>query len=348
MSTLVVDWLGRGGIAQTSAAWVIELEQQGYDVAIVTREGRELVEVGTEVGCPVVTARGRTSVAAHRAVAMAAAREIRDRRPSCVVIQNYVIPAAELPVYQAAREVGARIVFVVHDDRLHSRVAGTHVGLRALMRRSDELVAHTHWVARGVASRAGRQVSVIAHPVQLGMLRETASVDGGAAPRDDSGDLVAVHFGVLRRRYKGADLVAQLAGGVEGWTFCALGVGAPAARPGLASTPRYLDAAELVSLVGTSDAALLPYRKATQSGAVVLAQALGVVPIVSAVGGIPEQITDAEDGVLMTPGAGIDAWRAALVDLHDDTVRKPMGAAARDRAWRAHERFVSSILELAA
>ena len=173
MSTFVVDWLGRGGIAQTSAAWAIELTQRGHDVAIATRERRELVDAGIDAGCAVVTAGGRSSVAAHRAVALNAARAIRDRRPSCVVIQNYVIPAAELPVYRAARDVGARIVFVVHDDRLHSRVAGSHVGLRALMRRSDDLVAHSHWVARGAGSRAGRSVRVIALPVQLGMLRDT-------------------------------------------------------------------------------------------------------------------------------------------------------------------------------
>jgi glycosyltransferase involved in cell wall biosynthesis len=350
VSTFVVDWLGRGGIAQTSAAWAIELTQRGHDVVVATRERRELVDVGIDAGCAVVAAGARSSVAAHRAVARSAARAIRERRPSCVVIQNYIIPALELPVYRAAREVGARIAFVVHDDRLHSRVAGSHVGLGALMRRSDDLVAHTHWVARGAGSRAGRSVRVIALPVQLGMLREgtgtSAGTDADAIERDHGGDLVGVHFGVLRRRYKGAGLVAQLAGGVDGWTFRALGVGAPVARPGLVSAPSYLDAADLVRLVGSSDAALLPYRKATQSGAVVLAQALGVVPIASAVGGIPEQITDAEDGVLITPGAGTTAWRDALMELRDDTVRKPMAAAARDRAWRAHERFVASILDL--
>src|SRR6185295_7899467 len=165
---------------------------------------------------------------------------------------------------------------------------------------------------------------VVALPVQLGMVRATASEGERPAGRVRAGDLAAVHFGILRRRYKGTDLVTQLAGTVEGWTMRALGVGAPAERPGLVSVPRYLDADELVGLVGTSDAAVLPYRKATQSGAVVLAQVLGTVPVASAVGGIPEQITHAEDGLLVTPGADVDAWRAALAELRDDRVRKPM------------------------
>jgi glycosyltransferase involved in cell wall biosynthesis len=345
MSTLVVDWLGRGGIAQTSAAWIIELAQHGHDVTLVTRGDRELEETAGIVGCPTVTAGGRTSVTAHRAVATAAARTILDRRPECVVVQNYVIPALELPVHRAARAVGARLVFVVHDDRLHSRLAGSHAGLRSLMRRSDELVAHTHWAARGIRARAGRPVRVIALPVQLGMVR-AGDAAASVVPRGRGTELVAVHFGVLRRSYKGTDLVTTLAGSVDGWTFRAFGVGAPAARPGLTSVARYLTADELVGLVGASDAALLPYRRATQSGAVVLAQVLGVVPVASAVGGIPEQVSDVEDGLLVTPGAGVDAWRDALAHLRDDSERKRMASAGRDRAWRNHDRFVTSILEL--
>ena len=130
VSTFVVDWLGRGGIAQTSAVWAIELTQRGHDVAIATartpragprRHRRRLCgrDRGRTLECRrAPRRRPRTRLA-----------PLRDRRPSCVVVQNYVIPAAELPVYRAARDVGARIVFVVHDDRLHSRVAGSHVGL---------------------------------------------------------------------------------------------------------------------------------------------------------------------------------------------------------------------------
>jgi len=238
-------------------------------------------------------------------------------------------------------------VFVVHDDRLHTRQAGSHAGFRAAVARADTIVAHTHWVAQRVATRTGRDVRVVAHPVQLGLLRRPTAPP--TEPRDDrSRDLVAVHFGVLRRRYKGTRIVEALADRTEGWSFVALGVGAPPARRGLVSDPRYLDGSELVRRVGAGDAALLPYRHATQSGAVVLAQALGTVPLVSAVGGIPEQVNHGEDGILMTRGAGVGAWSAALVDLRDDRLRKQLGRAACDRVWRAHDRFVAAIRELVA
>ncbi len=37
LSVVLVDWLGRGGIAQTSEAWVDELDASGHDVCVVTR-----------------------------------------------------------------------------------------------------------------------------------------------------------------------------------------------------------------------------------------------------------------------------------------------------------------------
>jgi len=42
MSVVVVDWLGRGGIAQTTPAWTRALTDAGHEVVVVTRGGREL------------------------------------------------------------------------------------------------------------------------------------------------------------------------------------------------------------------------------------------------------------------------------------------------------------------
>ena len=95
MSVLMVDWLGRGGIAQTTEAWALELAKGGTEVLVATRPGRELA-AGQ---CHVLAAperRGR--VAGHRAVVDHAARIIRERRPEVVVIQNYVVPPLEGPV----------------------------------------------------------------------------------------------------------------------------------------------------------------------------------------------------------------------------------------------------------
>jgi glycosyltransferase involved in cell wall biosynthesis len=130
--------------------------------------------------------------------------------------------------------------------------------------------------------------------------------------------------------------------GVDGWAFALAGVGAPS-YPGAQSVDRFLEPGELVATVRAADAVLLPYRHATQSGAVVLAQALGTVPVVSAVGGIPEQVEDGVSGLLVEPDAGPAAWRERLALLGDDRLRERLAAQAQAAVWRDHEVFRRAI-----
>ena len=341
-SVLLVDWLGRGGIAQTTEAWAIELGNAGLAVDVVTRPEREL---GSGVVPVTAAAPHDGRIAAHRAVVHAAAQRIRDTRPSTVVVQNYVLPVLERPVYTAARAVGARVVVVVHDHRLHTIAAGTRAGLRRELRRADVVVAHTHFVADGVAQWTGRSdVTVIPLPALVGMLAHARESAPWSLP---PGDAVAGHFGVLQRGYKGGSVIAELAtAGVDGWAFVAMGTGAPEHVPGLHAFPGYASAGALCGAVAASDVVLAPYRFATQSGIVALGRVLGAVPVVSAVGGIPEQVDDGIDGLLVSPDAPLDAWRAALGVLREPEVRAACAAAGEARAWRDHAAFTCAIQDV--
>ncbi|HEX2577520.1 MAG TPA: hypothetical protein VHK88_14300, partial [Aquihabitans sp.] len=99
MTTLLVDWLGRGGIAQCTESWAIELDAAGIDVVVATRAGRELAATPL----PTVTADGRGRLAAHRHLVAATVEAIRQRRPDTVVVQNFLIPSMEQAVHRAAR-----------------------------------------------------------------------------------------------------------------------------------------------------------------------------------------------------------------------------------------------------
>lgn len=339
---VLVDWLGRGGIAQASACWAAELRRTGRDVSVVTRGGRELADL-----LPGVTGagEGRRQLAAHRAVAEAAAAVIRTGRPDTVVIQNYVLPALEHPVYRAARAVGARLVVVIHDHRLHTVLAGNRIGLRRNLDRADVVAAHSQFVADGINRLTTRAVHILPLPLHLVMFAPDPS---DPCPRAE-GDLGGIHFGILKRRYKGTALVAELAReGVPDWRFTLVGAGAPASLPGATTVPRFAEASELMALVGEADAALLPYSMATQSGAVALAQALGTVPVASAVGGIPEQIVDGETGRLVPAGASTGAWRDVLGELAADRAGLyAMGRRARACAREAHDRFRAAVISMA-
>jgi glycosyltransferase involved in cell wall biosynthesis len=348
VSVLLVDWLGRGGIAQTTEAWALSLNDAGVEVEVVTRPGRELGDGAIAV---VDAASARNRVSAHRAVARAAARRIRETRPDAVVVQNYVLPPLETPVTDAARAVGAKVIEVVHDHRLHTWQAGFRFGLSGRLRNADVVVTHSRFVADGVRAFAPTtEPVVVPHPVPVGMLRHRREVpEPFAARRASNDDLVCGQFGILTRRYKGVDVVAQLAASINfGWSFVAAGIGAPTDARDVLGVPGFLAPGALCGLVTATDATLAPYRFATQSGVVVLGHVLGSVPVASATGGIPEQIEHDVDGILVAPDAPLSAWRAALARLTDDEHRKSLAVAGEARAWREHEEFSRRVREVVA
>lgn len=338
MSVVIVDWLGRGGIAQTSEAWAVEAAELGIETCVVTRGGREIEPRGFEVAS---VSDGRSRLLTHRRVVGAAVRTIATRKPDVVVVQNYVIPTLERPVHRAARDAGSDLVFVVHDHRLHSRLAGSNAGLPALLRGADDVVAHSRFVGQSVAESAGCAVSVIPHPIPVGLLarsgwdRDTASPDPGK---------VALQFGVVKRRYKGVDLVESLAAsGVDGWQFVIAGTGAPARAVGLRAVPGFLSAATLVDEVARSRATLLPYRLATQSGTIPLAHVLGSVPVAYGVGGIVEQIDHGRTGLLLPPESDLAAWRGVLERLGDDVEYTRLADEGRTAVEDEHGRFRDAV-----
>jgi hypothetical protein len=340
---LLVDWLGRAGIAQCTEAWAIELSAHGQDVRVVTRRSRELGAGVVKVDAP---ARDRRGLPAHVDLVRYLVDDIHRRPPRTVVVQNYVVPAMELAVLHAARRVGARVILVVHDHRQHGFRYGFQAGLSRLIRSADVVVAHTDFVADAIGRR---DVEVIPHPVCVGMLNlpePATSVLTRAGYHERAGEHLAAHFGVLSRRAnKGTSVVEELATRPPAaWRFAFLGVNAPHVD-GAVTVGRFLEPAELVQALRQASAALLPYRFATQSGAVVLAQALGVVPIATRVGGLVEQITSGETGLLVDRDASVGQWSRLLEDL-DGAELARLGAQAKRMIWAAHERFVIDIVGL--
>jgi glycosyltransferase involved in cell wall biosynthesis len=344
MSTVIVDWLGRGGIAQCTAAWADTLRDDGQDVRVVTRAGRDL---DGWTGSVVHARDHRLRLVAHREVVRAAVDTIANVQPRQVVVQNYVVPLLERPLLRAARRAGSTSVLVVHDHHLHSRLAGLEWGMGALVRDADVLVAHSEYVADSLRRRFGRaDVAVLPLPTYTTML----AAEGGHTLASAPADLrLAVHFGVVRRGYKGTDVVLRLAETApDGWGFAIIGRGAPGAARNVQGVDGYVAAADLVATVRRSAVTLLPYRFATQSAAVVLAQSLGSIPVVSAVGGIPEQVRDGETGLLVAPDAGVDAWRNALRTLAEPGRIEDMSRATLRDAADRHGRFVDGARALAA
>lgn len=342
MSVVVVDWLGRGGIAQTAAAWAQELEAADRRVTIVSRPGLELGLGGAlEItGSPVT----RNPLVTHLGLIRKAAMVIRRDTPEVVVVQNYLIPPLERQLYRAVREAGSKLIVVIHDHRLHSVLAGTRAGLRAALHQADHVVVHSRYVARGVEAFAHVIPEVIPLPVI------TATIDHPAEPPPAGvrgEEPLALHFGVVKRRYKGLSTIVQLAAThPPGWRIGVAGAGAPAHVDGAFTLPGFIPPETLVAVIRASAATLLPYRYATQSGAVALAQVLGSVPVVPAVGGLSEQVDDDRNGLVVPRGGSIATWAAALRRLKDPVRRREMSMLAQAQRLGDHRRFRAAILEL--
>jgi glycosyltransferase involved in cell wall biosynthesis len=94
----------------------------------------------------------------------------------------------------------------------------------------------------------------------------------------------------------------------------------------------------LPTLFAAADAVVLPYRSATQSGAVHLAFAYDRPVIVTNVGSLAEAVEDGVTGRVV-PANDIDALAKAIVDTLDGdtaaTMRAAMAARGGDGGWRA-------------
>ncbi len=341
---VMVEWLGRGGFAHTAEAWVREARARGLAPTVVTRAGRELALAVPDA----VVAGGRGGpVVSHVAVVSRAMRVVRAEAPGTVVLHGSVVPQLELQVVRAAHHAGSRVVLVAHESAIARRSPGATPALAALVRGADVVVAHSRFVAGELTQLTGRRdIRVVPLPLLLGLLDHVGMSSSVLAPTDEA---VALHFGHLHRGYKGSATVLRLAKrGVPGWHFALVGKGAPQTTDGIETVGRFLDASELVATVAGSDATVLPYSRASQSGAIVLAQALGTVAIASAVGGIPEQIDHGVTGWLVAPDAPDGVWLEALAALTDPAERHRIATAARTAVHAAHAEFVSAIIELLA
>jgi glycosyltransferase involved in cell wall biosynthesis len=137
-------------------------------------------------------------------------------------------------------------------------------------------------------------------------------------------------------REKGVD-VALRAAGKAGVTMRVAGEGplGPKLRQEYGDAPFLgrLDSDEVDSLVREARAAVVPslwFENAPMS--VLETMAAGVPVIASRTGGIPEQVTDGLDGLLVAPG-DIDGFAAAMLRLHDDeALAMRLGIEARRTA----------------
>jgi glycosyltransferase involved in cell wall biosynthesis len=210
-------------------------------------------------------------------------------------------------------------VVICHNVLPHEPLPLAAQCARAVLRRADVIVTHSQEMRRELVELGVRAKLVDGfHPrfsaLDLSAL-PTASETAAERARQGHPDLSLLAFGAVRP-YKGIDIairaLAQVDRGIRvRLTVAGVFWDGGAELRQLVSDLGLEDRVELrdgfvsneqaALLFSAADAAILPYRTATQSGVVQLAFAYGVPVVASAVGGLPEAINDGVDGLLCPP-----------------------------------------------
>jgi glycosyltransferase involved in cell wall biosynthesis len=358
VKVLVWQW-GRRGAGPRFGACLAEAlrDRPGIEVALSLCRGAEIMTGPNPPRCemPVRTYRGMASfllrlVTAPLALPFLLVR-LRRIRPDLAIC---AMPGPlDLLMAVALLLFGTRLVVVVHDADVHP---GDGFPLqmtlqRLLCRCADGLAVLCEHVGsrlqqQGLAGTARQKLIRFEHPPFAFATPATERGPKQAARRVE-GPPRLLCFGRLLP-YKGLDLLAEALAALPAETAMSVRVvGSGPESPaldvlrgcrGVAVENRWVPETEIGALLAWSDALILPYRDASQSGVAAAAVAVGRRVIATRVGGLGEQLADCPQAVLCEPDADSLAGAIARWLETPSNVVAPVDAAT---AW---QQAVSSLL----
>jgi len=333
------------------------LRRAGAEVALLTRDHDR--EFGGEPGAAQRFVREAIGTdGAHRALpgrvrsprgwleAVRLRRRYRAFAPEVVHLQESVGNDPRLLLAAGIRP--RRYALTIHDPSPHPGDAvPRHDPLfnRALARGAGLIFTHGEALREELLARLAPRAPVVVVPHGI----ESAEV----APLPSRPSIL--FFGRISR-YKGLDVLldamAAVWAAVPEATLIVAGEGKIAPHPALAD-PRvevrsgFLPDARLPELFAGATCVALPYLQASQSGVGSLAKPHGRALVVSAVGGLPELVSDGSG--LVVPPRDAPALAAALVSLlRDPQLARRLGRAGAETAARAGSWDAVAKLTLAA
>lgn len=221
-------------------------------------------------------------------------------------------------IARLARRAGIEVIFVCHNVEPHEGTPFDRLALKWAYGGADRFVVHAQ-AERSKMERyaGGRPVAVVPHPVYdlfaEGALPERSDCRAGLGLGD--AEEVLLFFGLIRP-YKGLEVLLRAMPAILSRRPVRLVVAGECygdAKPlhaliaelGLGDAVKlelkYIPNEAVASYMVASDAVVIPYLHATQSGIVQVAYAFGKPVITTRVGGIPEVVWEGETGLLVPP-----------------------------------------------
>ena len=236
----------------------------------------------------------------------------------------------------AVHRAGGRSVVLVHDADAHP--GDGFPGQMWLQRRLCQRADAVAYLSAHVGDRLRAQ-GVVAAP--LIPVHHPPMHFGVAPPEPHGGKLRLLHFGRLLP-YKGLDMLAEALvklGPRTDMIVRVVGSGPECAEldalrrlPDVSVENRWVPEGEVGDLLAWSDALVLPYREASQSGVAAAALAAGRVVVATRVGGLSEQLAGTDRGILCDPTA--DGLVEAIRGLLDHPPPPPDTATDPVAPWR--------------
>ena len=275
-------------------------------------------------------------------------------------------PVMALPYASLLRASRGRLrrVVICHNVLPHERMPFAVTLTRRVLREADAQITHApgqrvELERLGVSGEIVEAFHPIFDPGELAPKPRPEALDAERA-RLGNPELVLLLYGAVRP-YKGADLALEALAHVDRALDVRLVIAGRfwtprhelerlARRLGVAHRVEFRDGyvsnEETAVLFGVSDAAVLPYRSATQSGVAALSLGHGRPVIATAVGGLPAAIEDGVDG-LLTPPDDARALAHAVERLAHEKERLTAGAR-RTRNRRSFDSYAQVLLAAAA
>ncbi|UUY05548.1 glycosyltransferase family 4 protein [Svornostia abyssi] len=239
------------------------------------------------------------------------------------------------------RAAGAAIVHTPHNT--FDRVGGMRVRFKEWVERlADVVIVHAQADLPNLLPSVRERAVVIPHGEYGGLARTGGEADRAAARAElgVAGDaVVALLFGQLRED-KGVDVLLQAAAEVPEVVVVLAGEdkGALDATAALRADPR-LDGRVIVRegfhsmeqaarFFAAADVSVLPYRRASASGVLLLSYGFACPPVVFPVGGLPEAVVDGETGWICAESTA----QALIAALRDAVAAGPAQRARRGKA----------------
>lgn len=248
---------------------------------------------------------------------------------------------------------GPARVLVCHNALPHEAFPLARRLTRTVFARADAMLVHS----RAVANRVEELGAPLVVPIEIRPMPLLVETTGRAADREwarralgvEAGHRLALFVG-HGRSYKGLDIL------LEAWRRARMPadtrllvagevLAGPIARARLLRRARacsadlrdgYLADEELVGSVAAADLLVLPYRRASQSGLVPVARALGVRVLASDAGGLAEQFPDDLAGATLVRPGDTRALAGQLRRLLGrESLERPAPQGMTDGGWPA-------------